>query len=70
MAKCERHIWDTEDKEWCWRCDEATQLEREKPETKEDHHNKELKKWNGGPAIKPFFEEDEEEDWYNNIDEY
>ena len=68
MAKCERHMWDTEDKEWCWRCDEATQLEKQKPETKETHLNKELKNWNGGPAIKPFFEE--EEDWYNNIDEY
>jgi hypothetical protein len=28
MAKCDRHIWDTEDKEWCWKCDELTDKER------------------------------------------
>ena len=28
MAKCERHIWDTQDKEWCWKCDELTDQER------------------------------------------
>lgn len=22
MAKCDRHIWDTEDREPCWRCEE------------------------------------------------
>jgi hypothetical protein len=22
--KCERHSWDTDDKEWCWKCDELT----------------------------------------------
>jgi hypothetical protein len=22
--KCDRHEWDTEDKEWCWRCEEIT----------------------------------------------
>ena len=22
--KCERHSWDTNDKEWCWRCEELT----------------------------------------------
>ena len=22
--KCERHIWDTENKEWCWKCEELT----------------------------------------------
>jgi HAD domain in Swiss Army Knife RNA repair proteins len=28
MAKCDRHNWDTEDKEWCWKCDELTDKER------------------------------------------
>ena len=27
MVKCNRHI-DSNDKEWCWKCDELTQLER------------------------------------------
>ena len=22
--KCDRHIWDTEDREWCWKCEELT----------------------------------------------
>jgi hypothetical protein len=22
MARCDRHEWDTEDKEWCYKCDE------------------------------------------------
>jgi hypothetical protein len=22
--KCNRHEWDTEDKEWCWKCEELT----------------------------------------------
>jgi len=28
MAKCDRHIWDTQDNEWCWKCDELTDNER------------------------------------------
>lgn len=22
--KCNRHEWDTDDKEWCWQCEELT----------------------------------------------
>jgi hypothetical protein len=22
--KCDKHSWDTDDKEWCWKCDELT----------------------------------------------
>lgn len=28
--KCERHSWDTDDKEWCWKCDELTLEENKK----------------------------------------
>ena len=28
--KCERHSWDTNDKEWCWRCEELTIEENKK----------------------------------------
>jgi len=28
--KCNRHEWDTEDKEWCWRCEELTLEENKK----------------------------------------
>jgi hypothetical protein len=28
--KCERHSWDTEDREWCWRCEELTIEENKK----------------------------------------
>ena len=33
--KCDRHNWDTEDKEWCWKCEEITLQENiEKYENK------------------------------------
>jgi hypothetical protein len=28
--KCNRHIWDTEDREWCWKCEELTIEENKK----------------------------------------
>jgi hypothetical protein len=28
--KCNRHEWDTDDKEWCWRCEELTLEENKK----------------------------------------
>jgi hypothetical protein len=28
--KCERHSWDIEDKEWCWKCEELTINENKK----------------------------------------
>ena len=28
--KCERHSWDTTDREWCWRCEELTLEENKK----------------------------------------
>jgi UDP-glucose 4-epimerase len=28
--KCDRHIWDTDDIEWCWRCEELTTNEYKK----------------------------------------
>jgi hypothetical protein len=28
--KCDRHIWDTDDTEWCWRCEELTTNEYKK----------------------------------------
>ena len=33
--KCDKHNWDTEDKEWCWKCEEITlQENKEKYENK------------------------------------
>jgi hypothetical protein len=29
-VKCERHSWDTTDREWCWRCEELTIEENKK----------------------------------------
>jgi hypothetical protein len=29
-VKCERHSWDTTDREWCWRCEELTLEENKK----------------------------------------
>jgi hypothetical protein len=28
--KCDRHMWDTTDTEWCWRCEELTINENKK----------------------------------------
>lgn len=28
--KCERHSWDTTDREWCWKCEELTIEENKK----------------------------------------
>ncbi|MEY4572150.1 MAG: hypothetical protein RLZ10_1376 [Bacteroidota bacterium] len=28
--KCDRHMWDTLDREWCWRCEELTLEENKK----------------------------------------
>jgi hypothetical protein len=28
--KCDRHIWDTDNNEWCWRCEELTLEENKK----------------------------------------
>ena len=25
--KCDKHIWDTDDREWCWKCEELTMNE-------------------------------------------
>jgi len=27
--KCDRHMWDTTDREWCWKCEELTKKENE-----------------------------------------
>lgn len=34
--KCNRHIWDTEDREWCWKCEELTIEENKKKYSKKD----------------------------------
>ena len=28
--KCDRHTWDTDDREWCWKCEELTINENKK----------------------------------------
>ena len=28
--RCDRHTWDTGDKEWCWKCEELTINENKK----------------------------------------
>ena len=28
--KCDRHMWDTSDREWCWKCEELKQEENKK----------------------------------------
>ncbi len=28
--KCDKHMWDTSDKDWCWKCEELTLNENKK----------------------------------------
>ena len=76
MAKCERHIWDTEDEdnEYCFQCEEATQQELLAKLPERDTPDKllarELKKWNDTNQLRPYFENEDDDDWYNNLDNY
>ena len=37
--KCDKHIWDTDDREWCWKCEELTINENKKKYEDEFCHN-------------------------------
>ena len=42
----------------------------EEIKTPEELWNKDMKRWNGGPEIKPYDELEEEQDWFDNLDDY
>ena len=48
--KCERHSWDTTDREWCWRCEELT-IEENKRKYEDKLRNNGLQRINGDKEI-------------------
>lgn len=52
--RCEKHIWDTKDAEWCWRCEELTiQENKQKYEDKLRNHS--LQRNGGNKEIDSIF---------------
>lgn len=48
--KCERHSWDTDDREWCWRCEELT-IEENKKKYEDKLRNNSLQRAGGNQEI-------------------
>ena len=44
--RCERHSWDTEDREWCWKCEELT-LKENKQKYEDKFRNNSLQRVGG-----------------------
>jgi hypothetical protein len=52
--KCNRHEWDTEDKEWCWKCEELT-LNQIKEKYEDKFCDNCLQRDRGDKEISPVF---------------
>jgi len=48
--RCERHSWDTEDREWCWKCEELT-LKENKQKYEDKFRNNSLQRVGGNQEI-------------------
>ena len=48
--RCERHSWDTTDREWCWRCEELT-IEENKKKYENKFRNNSLQRIGGNQKI-------------------
>ena len=54
MAKCDRHI-DSNDVEWCWKCQELTDKERfESIKSLNKHKEELLWEYSGLPSVKSY----------------
>jgi hypothetical protein len=49
-VKCERHSWDTTDREWCWRCEELT-LEENKKKYEGKFRNNSMQRVGGNQEV-------------------
>ena len=52
--KCERHLWDTEDKEWCWKCEEA-KIEENKKTYENKFRDHSVQRIDGNKKTSPLF---------------
>lgn len=59
--KCDRHIWDTEDREWCWKCEELT-LNENKQKYEDKLCNNSLQRIGGDKEIGPLHSETQKTD--------
>ena len=50
--KCDRHMWDTSDREWCWRCEEL-KIEENKKKYEDKFCNNSLQRIRGDKEIDP-----------------
>jgi hypothetical protein len=57
--KCERHSWDTDDGEWCWKCEELT-INENKKKYEDKFCNNSLQGIGGDKEISTFLTETQE----------
>jgi len=57
--KCERHSWDTDDREWCWKCEELT-INENKKKYEDKFCNNGLQGIGGDKEISSFYSETQE----------
>ena len=48
--RCERHSWDTEDRDWCWKCEELT-LKENKQKYEDKFRNNSLQRVGGNKEV-------------------
>jgi len=48
--KCDRHSWDTDDREWCWKCEELT-LKENKQKYEDKFRDNSLQRVGGNQEI-------------------
>ena len=48
--KCERHSWDTADREWCWKCEELT-IEENKKKYEDKFRNNSMQRVGGNKEV-------------------
>jgi hypothetical protein len=57
-VKCERHIWDTTDREWCWKCEELT-LEENKKKYEDKFRNNSMQRVGGNQEVSSVYIEEQ-----------
>jgi hypothetical protein len=53
-VKCERHSWDTTDREWCWKCEELT-IEENKKKYEDKLRNNSLQRVGGNQEVSTIY---------------
>ena len=56
--KCERHSWDTTDREWCWKCEELT-LEENKKKYEDKFRDNSMQRAGGNQDVSSVYIEEQ-----------